>query len=258
MLEKRFITFLWVVCFPLAYHASAIELGDTRAQIEALHDTAPLGDRPKGIAIYRWDLWKLEIQYDHDVVWSLTYTKLDPMSDSEIESILDQNGGLANWHSSNVVRNRVWEWTRTDGATAKLTDDNHDRVITLEGGRMLENGTHPNPASLALVCVPFRPGVVPPAPQPAATAATVPAATPASQTIAAALVAPAPAASSAMANASMAAPTEKKEAAAPMVSADLLAWLSRSINPARMVTMAFAAFGVVMIVLGVVVRSREQ
>jgi hypothetical protein len=255
MTKKKFIPLLLLLPLLLAPPAGAIQLGDTRAQVEALHDTAPVGDRPKGIAIYRWDLWKLEIQYDNDVIWSLTYTKIDPMTDNEIEAILDQNGGFASWHTTKVVKNRVWSWTRTDGATASMNDDNHNRVIELDGGRFLDTGTPPSPASISLVAVPLRPGFVSqPAPQPAlepaaAAARTAAAATPVKAALVKATAAPAPDPAAQVV-------VGKKEVDSTKAYVHLLSFLPHSFDMERIVMVAFALFGAVMIILGMIFRSR--
>lgn len=113
--------------------AQAIELGDTRQEIEARYDTAPLGDHQKGTATYWWDVWRLDIQYTGDVALSLVYTKLDPVSDQEIQNILGQNGGAA-WHATGLVGGRATQWARTDGATAVF--DATKRTLSLHGGRL--------------------------------------------------------------------------------------------------------------------------
>src|ERR1700677_2179495 len=138
MTGKKFIARLLLLLalagLPI-HRATALQLGDSRQEVEARYDTAPLGDHPRGVAIYQWDLWKLEIHYENDVARVLIYRKLDPLGDGEINTILNQNGGIANWHPAGPVNGRVWSWQRTDGASASI-DPNHDHVITLQGGRM--------------------------------------------------------------------------------------------------------------------------
>ena len=112
----------------------AIELGDSRQEIEARYDTAPLGDHQKGIAIYRWDVWRLDIQYTGDVALSLVYTKIDTVLDSDIQNILGQNGGPAAWHVTGLVQGRATQWARTDGATAVF--DATKGTLALHGGRL--------------------------------------------------------------------------------------------------------------------------
>jgi restriction system protein len=113
----------------------AIELGDSRSDVETRHGTPVAGDRPHGKAVYEWDLWKIEIQYTDDVVHGLTFTKTDPMSDAEIQKILDQNGGLVHWRAAYSTKDQIMTWLRSDGANA-MRDVRNNRVISLHGGRM--------------------------------------------------------------------------------------------------------------------------
>ncbi len=132
ILRGFFLSLALLVASPQA--GLALQLGDSRQEIEARYDTAPIGDHPKGIAIYRWDLWKLEIRYTDDAARTLVYTKLDPIPDTEIAALLDQNGGISHWHAVSSAQGRAVGWQRVDGASAAL--DATGRVFTLQGGKL--------------------------------------------------------------------------------------------------------------------------
>ena len=136
MSGRKFIAGVLLLAGLLIHRAEGIQLGDSRVEIEARYDTAPVGDRPKGIAIYRWDLWKLEIQYTEDVAHTFIYSKLDPMTDAEINNLLAQNGGITHWHPTGSVDGRAVSWARSDGATATVDAGSKWHKITLHGGRM--------------------------------------------------------------------------------------------------------------------------
>lgn len=133
VLRRFFLVLALALVAGPQFCARAIELGDTREEIEARYDTAPLGNHQKGTATYRWDVWRLDIQYTGDVALSLVYTKIDPVLDVEIENILGQNGGAA-WHVTGLAQGRATQWARTDGATAAF--DATKRTLSLHGGRL--------------------------------------------------------------------------------------------------------------------------
>ncbi|MGB8353426.1 MAG: restriction endonuclease [Chthoniobacteraceae bacterium] len=136
MIGRKFIAGMLLLAGLLIHRAEGIQLGDTRVEVEARYDTAPVGDRPKGIAIYRWDLWRLEIQYTEEVAHTLIYSKLDPMTDAEIDNLLAQNGGMTHWHPAASVDGRAIAWTRSDGASAAVDAGSKWHRITFHGGRM--------------------------------------------------------------------------------------------------------------------------
>lgn len=115
-----FIVSVTRICF-------AVEIGQTRQEIVARHGTPPLGDTPRGIAVYWWDVWKLEIEFVDDSARKLTYTKTDRITDSDIVSILFENGGNESWRQINP---RLW--FRADGAMATL-DGSNSRTLVLRG-----------------------------------------------------------------------------------------------------------------------------
>lgn len=151
--------------------AEAVQLGDTRATVESLHDTPPIADHQKGTATYSWDVWRLEIQYQNGIVSGLTYTKIDPMTNAEIFSLLDQNGTMARWHVTSPLNNRSGSWARDDGASAVFTQDaSHKDILKIQGGRVTDSIAAAVPTSApdrVLVSVPYKEGVTPPTPTPA-------------------------------------------------------------------------------------------
>lgn len=117
--------------------ATAVEIGQTRDEIIARHGPPPLGNHQTHTAIYRWDLWKLEIQFHHGVAQKLSYTKADPITDGDREAIFTENGGKAAWKPLNPKL-----WMRSDGATAVFTGPG-DRTLILQGTRRLGRPTPP-------------------------------------------------------------------------------------------------------------------
>lgn len=139
----------WWLCFllvllVLCQIASAVEIGQTRQEIIARHGAPPLGDTPRGIAIYRWDVWRLEIQFVDETARKLTYTKTDPLSDTDIQSILTENGGFSAWRH---VTDRIW--CRPDGCSATLEGPNN-RTLILQGAHRFIQSSPPPPTPIPL------------------------------------------------------------------------------------------------------------
>ncbi len=136
--ENTGVRFLPIVIALFSYclPGNAAQIGETRAEVIARHGSPPLADNSKGLAIYRWDLWKLEIQFVDDVVRKLTYTKTDPLSETDVAGILVANGGTSAWKSLSKGL-----WMRSDGALASM-DKSTGRSLRIQGGRKF---TPPSP-----------------------------------------------------------------------------------------------------------------
>ena len=116
----RPLILLWVT----ALAAAAMELGQTRNAILAQHGPATEENHSKNTAVYRTGPWKVDVEYREGIACKLTFTRIGQLSEVEIQSILTQNAGGAEWREveTNSPRRR---WQRTDFAAAEC-----DRVKT--------------------------------------------------------------------------------------------------------------------------------
>lgn len=133
MIRKRLAALVIGIALFSTLRGFAIQLGDSRSEVIAKYSTPLTADHSKGTAVYRWESWKLEIHYVNDTVRGLTYTKIDPLHDDEIQKILDQNGGRTLWTPVILTGDIVQLWRRTDGAVARR-DSQSKRSLILEGG----------------------------------------------------------------------------------------------------------------------------
>ncbi len=105
-----------------------MELGQTKDAILAQHGPATEENHSKNTAVYRGGPWKVDLQYRDGVACQLTFTKIGQLTEGEIQSILTQNAGGADWRemeTSGLRRN----WQRTDFAAAEC-DRVSPRAIT--------------------------------------------------------------------------------------------------------------------------------
>jgi hypothetical protein len=101
-----------------ALAASAMELGQTRDSIAAQHGAATEENHSKNTAVYRAGPWKVDLEYRDGIACKLTFTRIGQLSEEEIQSILNQNAGGAQWRELGVAGNKR-NWQRTDFATAE-------------------------------------------------------------------------------------------------------------------------------------------
>ncbi len=108
--------FLYLCAFTAG--AAAMELGQTKDSILAQHGPATEENHSKNTAVYRGGPWKVDLQYRDGVACQLTFTKIGQLNEAEIQSILAQNAGGADWREveGNGPR-RTWQ--RTDFAAAE-------------------------------------------------------------------------------------------------------------------------------------------
>jgi hypothetical protein len=98
--------------------AAAMELGQTRDAILAQHGPATEENHSKNTAVYRAGPWKVDVEYREGIACRLTFTRIGQLSEVEIQSILTQNAGGAEWReveTNSPKRN----WQRTDFAAAE-------------------------------------------------------------------------------------------------------------------------------------------
>jgi restriction system protein len=94
-----------------------MELGQTRAQLLAKHGPPGAEDHGRNIAIYFWEGWSAQVEFQGNTIGRLTYRRNWYLGDAEVGSLLQTNGGSSRWHE--VVSpggNRKWQ--RDDGAIA--------------------------------------------------------------------------------------------------------------------------------------------
>lgn len=161
-----------VVLFSLsAAVADAQHLGESRAAIVAQDGPAIEENHAKGTAIYRQGSWKIEIQYSGDVAKTLKVTKLDTLSEDDIQAILEKNSDGARWHELSI-NGPTRMWQRSDLATARC-DRLNPRSIEMRDTPFQKTPTGAvgkASAALAQAIMPnFAPTVAPPvAPRPQA------------------------------------------------------------------------------------------
>lgn len=119
--------------------AAAIQVGQTRETIVAQYGAPTEENHAKNTAIYRQGQWKVDVTYKDDTAQMLTFTKVDPLTESEIASILAQNSDGGTWHELNMgTTTRHWQ-----GSDVKIAQA--DRV---------------NPRSIRISDTPFRAQVI--------------------------------------------------------------------------------------------------
>jgi len=102
----------------LTHPADALQLGETRAQLVARHGNPGAEDHARHIALYSWEGWSAQVEFQGDVVSRLMYKRNWYLQESEIISLLQSNGGTARWKESSAPDAETREWTRDDGALA--------------------------------------------------------------------------------------------------------------------------------------------
>src|SRR5438067_1537349 len=122
-----------------------MELGQTRESIAAQHGAATEENHSKHTAVYRAGPWKVDLEYRNGVACKVTFTRIGQLSEEEIQSILIQNAGGAEWHEMEGPGDKR-TWQRTDFATAEC-DRVKPRSITFAQAAP----GHETPSETALV-----------------------------------------------------------------------------------------------------------
>src|SRR5258708_3396439 len=100
----------------LAPSARALQLGETRAQLVARHGNPGAEDHARNIALYSWEGWSAQVEFQGNVVSRLTYRRNWYLQEPEITSLLQANGGTARWKENSAPNAETRDWTRDDGA----------------------------------------------------------------------------------------------------------------------------------------------
>ncbi len=122
--------------------AQALQLGESRAQTIARHGGPGAEDR--GVAIYFWDGWSAELEYEKDAVRKLIYRRHTNLREAEIAALLQSNGGFARWRERTTSGDSTRTWVRDDGAVAKCPTL-RPMMMTFQGGEPLSAASGPKP-----------------------------------------------------------------------------------------------------------------
>ncbi|MCE9609065.1 MAG: restriction endonuclease [Chthoniobacter sp.] len=99
----------------------ALQIGETSAQISERHGAPATEDHARQRAVYRWSGWSAELEFQDGVVGQLTYQTSHALTDAEIQSLLQANGGVDHWRETTGPGAAAREWRRDDQAFAEQT-----------------------------------------------------------------------------------------------------------------------------------------
>ena len=163
-----------------AASARALSLGETKAQLLARHGAPGAEDHARNLAMYFWDGWSAQLEFQGETVCKITYRRNWYLQDQEITSLLEANGGAAHWRETSDPAAKDRLWARDDGAAATCL---RERPLTIvfetalvfadsAAGPKVVAPTTPYPASAKAPSFPRQLGAVP---EPDLPAADVPA-----------------------------------------------------------------------------------
>src|SRR5688572_31832237 len=98
--------------------ARALQLGESKVQIQEKHGQPGAEDRAKGVAIYFWEGWSAELEYKEEAIQKLIYRRNSYLEPAEVTSLLQSNGGLSRWREATTAGDETRQWVRDDGALA--------------------------------------------------------------------------------------------------------------------------------------------
>lgn len=114
---SRFALCLALLCaWPLS--ARALQLGETKEELLAKHGAPGAEDHAKNLAVYFWEGWSAQLEFQGNVVQKITYRRNYYLQDAEIASLFDSNGGASRWKETSGANSTAREWLRDDGAKA--------------------------------------------------------------------------------------------------------------------------------------------
>jgi len=102
----------------LAQTAAALELGESREQLLARHGAPGAEDRARNMAMYFWDGWSAQVEFQQNTIGKLTYRRNWYLGDAEVNSLLQANGGAGRWREVLAANGQSRQWARDDGAIA--------------------------------------------------------------------------------------------------------------------------------------------
>ena len=120
-----------------AFNAKALQLGDIRDQIVAHYGLPASGDLPadNGMATYRWNGWRLDIEIMQSTAQRLIFTKdAGHISEAEERQLLNENGGVGVWQPADHVTVdalATGKWRRVKDRAEAFVLTNDARVVCL-------------------------------------------------------------------------------------------------------------------------------
>jgi Restriction endonuclease len=116
---RQFPFLHFAFAFALATTAShALQLGESEAQITTRHGAPAVEDHGRRLAMYFWEGWSAQIEFKDGLVGRLTYRSNSYLKDSDIQSLLQANGGVDRWRETTSLATKAPRWVRDDGAVA--------------------------------------------------------------------------------------------------------------------------------------------
>lgn len=116
---RPFQSLRFTLIFVLSIASShALQLGESEAQITARHGAPAVEDHGRHLAVYFWAGWSAQLEFKSGVVGQLTYRRNGYLTDAEIQSLLQANGGATRWQEATTLGTKVRRWVRNDGAVA--------------------------------------------------------------------------------------------------------------------------------------------
>jgi len=172
MAALRHLPFLHLAfAFALATVSShALQLGENEKQITARHGAPAVEDHGRRLAMYFWEGWSAQIEFTDGVVGRLTYRSNSSVTESDIRSLLQANGGVARWHETTSLASKARRWVRDDGAAA-TGDAARSTGMSFQAAGAAPDALTPAEAIVSDSFLKFDAPAARPAPQPVSTAA---------------------------------------------------------------------------------------
>ena len=102
----------------MAQSLSALQLGETKEALVARHGAPGVEDHARNLAMYFWDGWSAQLEFQGNNVSKITYRRSWYLQDEEIAALLEANGGGARWLEISESKDKTRLWARDDGAAA--------------------------------------------------------------------------------------------------------------------------------------------
>ena len=102
----------------MAQSLSALQLGETKEALVARHGAPGVEDHARNLAMYFWDGWSAQLEFQGNNVRKIAYRRNWYLQDEEIASLLEANGGAGRWVEISAAKDKTRIWARDDGAAA--------------------------------------------------------------------------------------------------------------------------------------------
>lgn len=154
----------------LTVSGQALQIGESAAQITARHGAAAVEDHGRHLAMYFWEGWSAQLEFQKGVVGKLTYRRNGSLTDAEVQSLFQANGGAGRWRETTSLGTKARRWVRDDGAVA-TSDAARPTIMIFQTTGTATEALSPVEAIVAESFLKFDAPANPPAPQPTPTAA---------------------------------------------------------------------------------------